>query len=87
MTNSIKVNDHILLEKRERSPNWYAAIKHPETRKWKKLSTGTTDETKAKEFAIEKHFEWRILQKQGISTVKKESFEAVAQKYLKRLKG
>ena len=85
MSDSFKVTDQILLEKRPRSPNLQASIKNPETGKWKKLSTGTSDIKEAEQFALEKLSEWRFLLKRGETTISKQTFATVAEKYLKRL--
>jgi hypothetical protein len=85
MSDSIKVTDQILLEKCPRSPNFQASIKNPETGKWKKLSTGTSDIKEAEQFALKKLSEWRFLLKRGETTISKQTFATVAEKYLKRL--
>lgn len=84
MSTTIKVTNDVKLVKRPRSQFWQAAIKDPEG-VWRRKSTGTSDEAKAREIALEQHAEMNVKHKHGLPIVKTQRFDAIADKYVARL--
>lgn len=86
MSETIRVTDSVKLVKRARSSYWQAAIKDPEG-VWRRLSTGTDDEAKAREAALQKHAEYYVKKQHGIPLVRTHKFSSVAERYMKMMEG